>query len=88
MREMLTPEASDTHWLAERRLAITIVVLTLLFVAGAALLPLWLGGPAVLGLPFGYFLAGIGVPLEQMLLVGLFAARQSTVDEAYDAAEE
>lgn len=88
MREMLTPEASDTHWLAERRLAVTIVVVMALIVAGAVYIPALVGGPAILGLPFGYFLAALGVPLALLLLVGLFLARQAAVDETYDAAEE
>jgi len=88
MREMLTPEASETHWLAERRLAATVIVLALALIAGAAFLPGLVAGPDVMGVPFGYFLASLGVPLALVLLVGLFLARQAAVDEAYDAAEE
>lgn len=88
MRDTLTPEASATHWMAERRLAVTMVVLTLALVAAAVLVPPWLGEIAVLGLPLGYFLAAIGVPLVLMVLAGLFSVRQAAVDETYDAAEE
>jgi len=88
MRDTLTPEASDTHWLAERRLAMTMVVVTLALVIAAATAPLWLGGLTVFGQPGAYFLAGTGVPLALVLLVGLFAVRQGAVDETYDAAEE
>lgn len=88
MREMLTPEASDTHWVAERRLAVTIVVIMLLLVAAAVFLPAFGADAAVLGLPFGYFMAALGVPVALVLLVGLFLARQASVDEVYDAAEE
>lgn len=88
MREMLTPEASETHWLAERRLAATVVILALIAIAGAAFLPGLVPGPDVMGLPFSYFLAALGVPAALVVLVGLFLARQAAVDEAYDAAEE
>ena len=88
MREMLTPEAGDTHWLAERRLAVTVVVVAIVIVAAGSALPAVMSGPAVLGLPFGLFLGLLGAPLALLLLAGVFLLRQGAVDETYDAAEE
>lgn len=88
MRELLTPEAGDMHWLLERRLAATIVVLAAALVLGAALVPPLLPGATILGLPLGWFLAGLGVPIALVALVAVYIARQAAIDEACEVAEE
>jgi putative solute:sodium symporter small subunit len=80
-------DASEATWWRKTRQLAAIVtgaaaVLSLLALAFAA------GGPSVLDLPLGTFIAIIVAPLAIMAAAFFFAGRQRRLDRDYDVAED
>jgi len=88
MPDDLTPEAEAAHWEVSCRLAVTLTVIALVLLVGIAFAAPVLDAVSVLGLPLGYVMAGVGVPVLMLLLLFGYEGRQGGIDERHGAAED
>jgi len=87
-RGPLNPEEESAHWEMSCRLALILVVVALGLVLAVCLVGAVFDSVSVFGLPLGYAMAGLGVPLILTLLLFSYEARQEAIDERHGAAED
>jgi putative solute:sodium symporter small subunit len=82
-------DANQTAWWVRTgELAVVVLAGFAAVVAAPLLLAGWLDRGALVGLPFGYFVVALAIPIVLALAIFWFADRQRVLDHTYDVVDE
>ena len=88
MSEELSKEVAEAHWAKTRGLMITTLSIWAFFSFVINFFAVPLNAITIIGFPLGYYMAAQGSLIAFVILIFWYCARQNSIDEEFDVAED